>query len=184
VQKICITLPVTEFSKSLELYLPEEDTTVETFPVAYTTYVYEPEQPDGCTQTFSYVMNDGSEKPDRFGQQTLTISSSTGVLTISKEPTQLISYTVDIIIDTTGGIADEQITVEDVVISIVCGPESTTLTPPSLLIKSKASFQTGYDLFVTGEFETSNALCPVISHEITEGGSPYTLTDNGDDFVI
>lgn len=170
VQKICITTAVDDFSKYLELHLPEEDTVDESFPASYHTYVNTPGQPEGCTQTFSYVMSDGSEKPERFNQQLITIDAATGVFTMTKYPIRLLRYFVDIIVDTTGGIEDEQIIIEDVEIAMVCGPESATLTPPDMLVKSKASYQTNYDLSTQGQFLTSNRLCPVISHQIIEGG--------------
>ena len=101
-------------------------------------YINPMEQPESCFQHFSIKMSDDSEPPVRFGEQIITIDEATGVLRIKKDPAALVSYMIDIIVHTTGGIEDEQLILSNVAVGVVCGPDSTRLIPPTLSIKSKA----------------------------------------------
>ena len=65
-----------------------------------------------------------------------------------------------------------------------CGPTSTILEPPVLdEIVSGAGFSTRPE--ITASFNSVNHLCPVVSHELTEGRNrDWDFTDNGDSFTL
>jgi hypothetical protein len=179
VQKICISEAVADFVKTVNLQLPKSGSEDQTFPTAssdYANVVVADPPVDGCVQSFSYVMSNAGVAPDE-----LVIDSSTGLFTLQTDYESKSIYEVDIIIDTTGGVNDEQLIISSLVASVVCGDKSTDIIPPTdLKIKSKASSQDQYDLAVKGAFESTNRLCPIISHTISEGFSDYTLTDDGE----
>jgi hypothetical protein len=51
---------------------------------------------------------------------------------------------------------------------VVCGPDSTVLSPPELDTLTKGNI---YDdvLTITEKFSTSNSLCPVIEYSLVSG---------------
>lgn len=175
VQKICISLPIDTFNTDIEVYLPKSGTETDTFPAASSDYavIYEPT--DSCTQTFSYVMSNAGVQPEE-----LTIDPETGIFTMEKDYESKSIFELDLIIDTTGGVAAEQLIIPSIIVSVVCDDHSTDITAPNdLKIKSKASFQYDYNLAVDGAFESSNPLCPIVSHTISAGFSDYDLTNDG-----
>jgi hypothetical protein len=71
-------------------------------------------------------MSDGSYTPSE-----LSIDSSTGIFTLENYASIKTTYEVDIVVTTTDGINSQVITVPGVMINMVCGVGSTTLTAPT-----------------------------------------------------
>jgi hypothetical protein len=107
---------------------------------------------------------------DQINPPELTIDPVTGALSLETSYLRKTEYTLSIVITNTGGNLDTVDTITDIVIFVVCGPDSTILTEPEIELLQKGNI---YDdvLSHTKLFETSNALCPVISYELTFGGS-------------
>jgi hypothetical protein len=114
-------------------------------------------------------MSDGGNVPIRFNQPVLSLDSIIGLFTISKFPGKLLTYTVDVDVVTTGGVSDEHLTLEGVQINIVCGPESTKLLALDMLVRTKATWQTDYELYFESRFTSTNQLCPVVSNVLVLG---------------
>lgn len=89
---------------------------------------------------------------------------------------------MDIHILTTDGTNDFNQTVS-ITINIVCGPDSTILTPPVMTLLSQAPSLQPL-LTIDGIFTTSNANCPVAVHSMTTGAENFDLVDNVSDFVL
>lgn len=159
ITKSCIPAQRDDFDKIIDLHIPEIGTQYEEFPESSREYITLPHVE--CQQTFSYRMSDGSDVPSE-----LTIDADTGVFTLRKYATLKTTYDVEIDVLTTDGLNDDLQTVSGVVINTVCGPESTTLTPPALLELRKASVVTD-ELSFSDEFDTSNPLCPITAYELT-----------------
>lgn len=175
VQKICLSVPVDGFNTAIDVSLPKDGTEEEMFPAASSDYAVIHEPTDGCTQTFSYVMSNAGMQPEE-----LTLNSTSGIFTMVKDYESLSVFELDLIIDTTGGVNDEQLIIPSIFVSVVCDEHSTDLTAPTdLPVRTKASFQYNYNLAVQGAFESSNPLCPIVSHEISSGFTDYDMTDDG-----
>lgn len=144
VQKICISHAVEDFQTVINVPLPKEGTEEETFPSSSADYSYIHAPTDGCTQTFSYAMSNAGVPPEE-----LTIDSTSGIFTIVKDYESKSIYEINLIVDTTGGVNDERLTIPNILINVVCDDHSTdVVAPEALQIKSKASFQYDYNLAV------------------------------------
>jgi hypothetical protein len=85
---------------------------------------------------------------------------------------------VDVEVVTSDGINDHVQIIPGFVITTECGPESTTITAPSLNALTKEP-NTLPVLSIEGQFASSNIDCPVTSHELVEGEDSFDLVDNG-----
>lgn len=92
-------------------------------------YVSEPDFDEGCTQTFSYAMSDGSATPTE-----LSIDPTTGIFSLINKASIKGTYTVDITVVSSDGTVDNDVsdTVTSVEIDLVCGSDSTIVTAPSM----------------------------------------------------
>lgn len=141
-------------------------------------------------------------------QGSLQIDADTGKLLLENYPTEMLSFSASILITSTGsltaldadnwqnynsgtglymsntaGDTEATIKIENVYVSTVCGPDSTTLT-------ISLSPQTGYSIpnyavTVPGSVSSSNPTCVVTDSTLTGGSQLYDLEDNlSDTFTL
>jgi hypothetical protein len=190
IAKVCLADLNLDFEKSYTYNLPEFGQETIQLPEASTNYISQPDFTKSCTQTFSYRLTGQSD--DGANPAELTINPSTGVFTLTNDATIKTTYSVEIDILTTDGTNDIELTVPGITIQIICGPESTTLTPPTLDALIKASVETNELTIVDAEFATSNSLCPVASYELTSAAAanndfieqPFFMTPSLPTFTV
>lgn len=108
----------------------------------------------------------------------LHLDESTGIFTLDNLASEQQSYTVTVTVTTTDGYNSFTTTLsEDLTIDTSCGPDSTTLTAPSLGTLSKAPNTTPV-LSSELDFTTSNPTCAVTTYTLLEGDSHYILSGN------
>lgn len=170
----CVNTLVDGFEKTYSYFLPES-TIVDNVVIASSAAYVEPPFSEGlgCTHRFEYVLTSGEANPDE-----LKIDPDTGALSLETSYLRKQEYSLSIIITNIGGNQDTVDTITDIVISVVCGKDSTILTPPEIELLQKGNIYPDV-LSHTKLFETSNALCPVVSYELTDGDVAYDFVDNG-----
>ena len=96
-------------------------------------------------------MVDGSENPSE-----LMIDASTGTFTFINDASIKTFYNFDIFISTSDGTNSYETTVSGVTIETICGPDSTTLVPPSLSVLRKSSVENRSLMIESAMFLSSN----------------------------
>ena len=125
---------------------------------------------------YSLAMSDGSNTPDE-----LEIDARSGVISIVKHADLLTTYSVDLTVTT----AADELRIEHFVIDIECGPESTILTAPFENIRHEQVPGLTPAWNMEAAFTSSNANCPVVSHQLIGYSEHlFNLVDNDQSFII
>lgn len=150
-----------------------EDTVVTADEIVYASSLLYVDAPvTGCTQTFDYVMADGEPRPAE-----LNINPSDGSMTLQTSSDRLATYAITIEVTNEGGNAPNVDPITDIVISVVCGSESTTLFKPTMETLTKGNIRSDV-LTASGAFTSANILCPVEEYSITSGDTLFDFTNN------
>lgn len=189
IAKVCLAELVETFETSFSYDLPEFGQEFINLPAASTDYISQPDFTQGCNQTFAVRLANGRPLPDE-----LVIDELTGIITLTNDATIKRSYDLEIDIRTTDNIPENHIdlTVTGITIEVVCGPDSTTLTPPVMEEQRKPSVDDTGMIIKDAEFATSNPLCPVALYELTsasahnnsETEAPFIMNQNLPTFTI
>jgi hypothetical protein len=83
-----------------------------------------------CSQSFVYRLKDAADTAHNPSE--ISIGSSSGLVFVINKATVKTTYEIEIDITTTDGTNERYLTVTGISINIVCGPASTTPTPPSM----------------------------------------------------
>jgi hypothetical protein len=165
----CTGAAVTTFDKTESFEIPETSYTTYSWPTASSNYVsldslsgYLSGPSLSCSQSFSYVMKDGSLNPSE-----LTIGSSSGEFSLDAYYNSKTTYVVEITVTTTDGYNPVSITIPDFTISTVCGTSSTTLTVPSVISDLYRIPNYPHPLTATDAFTSSNTVCDVVTNTLT-----------------
>lgn len=189
IELVCVAELESAFNKSISFDIPEFVSQRELTPASI-DYVTAPPYPDAsgftyglplayqCSQTFSFRMSTGDAPPVE-----MELDSATGIFEVLNYASDTQRYEIEIDIMTTDTVNDYPLTLSGVVVSTVCGPESTTLTAPELDALFKVPNIEPL-LSISGTFTTSNPTCPVISHDLLIGVDAYELTDEGASFTL
>jgi hypothetical protein len=174
IERVCFQGLIGSFSKVYQFDIPESDDETVNFPAASTLYVSQPDFLEGCTQTFSYAMSDGSAAPAE-----LSIDASTGIFSLVNKASIKGTYYVDITIvssDEESSANDVTNTVTNVEIDLVCGVDSTIVTAPSMETLYQIPNYTPLSIF--GSFVSSNPTCPVETLTVSDDctGSCFGIT--------
>jgi hypothetical protein len=105
IARVCFQGLNSEFVTQYSFDIPESDEQTETFPQSSTLYVSQPDFDEGCTQTFSYAMNDGSASPAE-----LTIDPTTGIFSLVNKASIKGTYNVDITVVSSDGTPANDVT--------------------------------------------------------------------------
>ena len=120
---------IESFERDFIFELPQSGRRKHQFPDSSANYISPPEE--GCIQTFTYWMADGSPNPSE-----LKLNMETGVFTLEIDSAIKRTYNVeiDVRINQRGANPDRHIdaTLRGISIDVVCGQDSTVLTAPRL----------------------------------------------------
>jgi len=153
---------------------------------------------DGCEQTYSFRMRDGSAPP-----QELSLDTATGLFTLDNRASQKVDFNVILVVSDRGGTTisatGEDVTAEyngvteiEMRIQSSCCADSTVVTAPECTPLFKVPNTTPL-LETTGHFYSSNPTCPIrqltldqgdASFDLVTDGNRFTLTMEGDDNTI
>jgi hypothetical protein len=107
----------------------------------------------------------------------LTIDPSTGAFSLETSSDRLATYAISIQVTNEGGNAPNVDPIDGVVINVVCGSDSTSLTAPTMETLTKGNIHSDV-LTASGAFASANLLCPVNAYTITAGNTLFDFTDN------
>jgi hypothetical protein len=151
-------------------------------PFVSTDYVTEPPSdsdylPDGvvCSQSFIYRLKDTADTVHNPSE--ISIDSNSGLVTLTNKATVKTTYEIEIDNTTTDGTNPRYLTVAGISINIVCGPASTTPTPPSMDNLYQVP-NLPDRLKIDEVFIPTNELCPIESHVLVDniGDEHYNFT--------
>lgn len=168
---------VTEYSYDI----PETGQETIILPFAKADFVTQPDFSLGCTQTYSYVLDDPFASDDT--SPDLVMGANSGYLFLRNDADIKTDYEFTLHILTTDGTNDVELEIPGMKVSTVCGLSSTTITAPSLIPQYQVPGLTQV-VSIEGEFISSNPTCPIVSHSLLQGSDDFDLTDNGADFVV
>ena len=168
IKRVCRSDTITAFDDvkaAFKEFVPESKDITYNFPESSDKYVES--ALDGCTHKFTYVMANGDPNPAE-----LTLDESTGIFSLAITRTLKKKYDVNVIIETSGSDVEEKLTVENIQVETLCGPQSTVITNPPLPYQNKTEKITR--LFSnSGAFTVSNDACPIVKTEMIEGLEYY-----------
>jgi len=144
---------------------------------------------DGCEQTYSFRMRDGSVPP-----QELSLDSATGLFTLDNRASQKVDFNVVLVVTDRGGTTisetGEDVTAEyngvteiEMRIQSSCCADSTVVSAPECKPLFKVPNTTPL-LETTGHFYSSNPTCPIRQLYLDQGDASFDLVPDGNRFTL
>ena len=191
IKKICVGELVTDFNKNFEFDIPISDSRFDYFPVTSTDYMTKSPFPDEfralpagyeCKQSFDYYLDGQTLEEKANNPIEVKLDPNTGIFEILNWVGEQ-HYEITLVITTTDSVNHDVKTIEGITIDTRCGLTSTILIPPVLEPLYRIPNLSPL-LSLTGEFESTNQLCPIVDYALVGGEDHFDLVQEGTSFTL